>query len=152
MNYIEEAIIEAKKGTKEKEGGPFGCVIIKDGKIISKAHNTVLKTNDCTNHAEMNAIRKACKKLETFNLKKCQLYTTTYPCPMCLGAILWSGIEAMYYLTTSNDVKKIGFDDAKYYDFYKGKNKRMLETTKTQQPKIKKEFTTFLSKYKGKKY
>lgn len=151
MNPIEKAIYEAKKGVEKKHGGPFGCVIVKNNKIIASAHNTVLKKKDSTNHAEINAIKKACKKLKNFDLSSCELYTTTYPCPMCLGAILWSRIKKVYYLTNSNDIKKIGFDDAKFYDFIKGKNKNLLNLEKINSIENK-NFNFLLKNYKKKKY
>ncbi|MFA5485131.1 MAG: nucleoside deaminase [Candidatus Pacearchaeota archaeon] len=151
MSQIKQAIFEAKKGIKKKHGGPFGCIIVKDNKIISSAHNTVLKDKDPTSHAEINAIRKACKKLKTLDLSLCELYTTTYPCPMCLGAILWSRIKKIYYLTDSEDVKKIGFDDLKFYKFIQGKNKHLLKIEKINSLENK-DFNYFLKNYKEKTY
>lgn len=152
MNFIEKAIDESKKGVSKKHGGPFGCVIVKDNKIISSAHNTVLKKKSPLNHAELNAIKKACKKLNSLDLSSCELYTTTYPCPMCLGAILWSRIKKIHYLTDSRDVKDIGFDDSKFYDFIKGKNKNLLQTRKIKSSYIENSFKNFLENYNGEKY
>jgi guanine deaminase len=100
------AIEEAKKGARLNEGGPFGCIITRKGKIISIAHNTVLKTNDPTAHAEVNAIRKASKKLKKFDLSDCELYTSCEPCPMCFGATHWAKIPILYYSATIRDAKK----------------------------------------------
>lgn len=105
--------------TMEKNyGGPFGAVIIdKNGEIVSIASNTVLKDNDPTAHAEVNAIRKACEKLNTYDLKDCILYTTCYPCPMCLSATIWANIKKIYYAATKEDAAKIGFRDDYIYEF-----------------------------------
>ncbi|MCR5564660.1 MAG: nucleoside deaminase [Gammaproteobacteria bacterium] len=109
------AITEAKKGINKGEGGPFGAVIVKDGVVVAKAHNTVLKNHDATCHGEVNAIRKASKKLNTFDLSGCEIYTTGEPCPMCLGAILWSNISKVYYGCNILDTEDIGFRDNKFY-------------------------------------
>ena len=121
--FMKEALKEDLKGIHNKEGGPFGCIIVCKGKVISRAHNTVIKTKDPTAHAEINAIRKACKKLKTFNLKDCELYTTCEPCPMCFSAIHWSRIKKVYYACTRKDAAKIGFDDSVLYDILAGKKK-----------------------------
>jgi len=96
--------------------GPFGAVVVKDNKIISEGFNTVTMTNDPTSHAEIVAIRKACKKLSNFSLKGYDLYTTCEPCPMCLSAIYWSHIETVYYANTRRDAHKIDFSDALIYE------------------------------------
>ena len=96
----------------DKAGGPFGCVIVKDGEIIAEGANTVLADNDPTCHGEMNAIRNACKELGTHDLSSCILYTTSEPCPMCYGAIWWARISKIYYASTTRDAKEFGnFDD-----------------------------------------
>lgn len=121
--YMEKAINKAKEGFINQKGGPFGAVIVdKNGKIISCECNTVLATNDPTAHSEINAIRVACKKLSTFNLKDCSIYITAEPCPMCLGAIMWANIEKVYYGCSKNDTANIGFKDDKIYDFINNKN------------------------------
>lgn len=114
--YMGKAIDEAIKGVLSGDGGPFGAVIVKDGKIVSKAHNKVIATNDPTAHAEINAIRKASKKLKTFDLSNCEIYTNCMPCPMCMGAIRWANIKTIYYGATSTDADAIGFRDKKFYD------------------------------------
>lgn len=123
--------IERAMETMEKNyGGPFGAVIIdKNGEIVSIASNTVLKDNDPTAHAEVNAIRKACEKLNTYDLKDCILYTTCYPCPMCLSATIWANIKKIYYAATKEDAAKIGFRDDYIYDFINRKcdDKKVLE-------------------------
>jgi guanine deaminase len=96
----------------DKAGGPFGCVIAKDGEIIAEGANTVLADNDPTSHGEMNAIRNACKELGTHDLSGCTLYTTSEPCPMCYGAIWWARVQKIYYASTIQDAKEFGnFDD-----------------------------------------
>ena len=96
----------------DKAGGPFGCVIVKDGEIIAEGANTVLADNDPTSHGEMNAIRHACKELGTHDLSGCTLYTTSEPCPMCYGAIWWARVQKIYYASTIHDAKEFGnFDD-----------------------------------------
>jgi len=98
-----------------KGGGPFGAVIVKDGKRISGSSNTVTIDSDPTAHAEVNAIRKACKTLNTFDLSGCEIYTSCEPCPMCLAAIYWARIDIIYYGNTKEDARKIGFDDEFIY-------------------------------------
>ena len=99
----------------ETIGGPFGCVIVKDNKIISEGSNKVTSTNDPTAHGEIVAIRNACLKLNTFNLSGCELYSSCEPCPMCLSAIYWSNIEKIFYANSRNDAKNIDFDDSFIY-------------------------------------
>lgn len=113
--YMEKALEQTLKGLNNKEGGPFGCVIVKDNEIIATSNNTVLKDNDPTAHAEVNAIREACKKLNTYDLSGCILYTTCEPCPMCLSAIIWSNIKKVYYGCTKEDAANIGFRDDLIY-------------------------------------
>lgn len=110
------AIKEAKKGIESHHGGPFGAVIVKDGKVVGKGHNQVLKNNDPTCHGEIMAIHKACKNLKTFDLSGCELYTTGEPCPMCYAAILWANIDKVYYGCTIQDNENIGFRDKKFYE------------------------------------
>ena len=100
---------------EETIGGPFGCVIVKDNKIISEGSNKVTSTNDPTAHGEIVAIRDACLKLNTFNLSGCELYSSCEPCPMCLSAIYWSNIEKIFYANSRNDAKNIDFDDSFIY-------------------------------------
>ena len=111
-----EAVKEALKGMRNNEGGPFGCVIVKDGKIVGRGHNIVTSTNDPTAHAEVTAIRDACKNLGTFQLEGCTVYTSCEPCPMCLGAIYWARPDKVYYGSSQNDAAKVGFDDAYIYN------------------------------------
>tara|TARA_B100000427_G_scaffold300548_1_gene282998 strand:+ start:201 stop:668 length:468 start_codon:yes stop_codon:yes gene_type:complete len=100
----------------KNNGGPFGCVIVKENKIFAEGVNRVTHNNDPTAHAEIIAIRNACEKLNTFNLKGCELYTSCEPCPMCLSAIYWSHIDKIYYGNSRLDASKIGFDDDFIYN------------------------------------
>ena len=115
--FMQIAIEEAKKGICAGHGGPFGAVIVKDGKIVGRGHNMVVKNNDPTCHGEVAAIRDACKNLKTFDLKGAKIYTTSEPCPMCLGAVLWANIDKVYYGCTIDENDKIGFRDEKFYDY-----------------------------------
>jgi len=107
--------IELSIKSAETIGGPFGCVIVKDNKIISEGSNKVTSMNDPTAHGEIVAIREACLKLNTFNLSGCELYSSCEPCPMCLSAIYWSHIDKIFYANTRNDAKNIDFDDSFIY-------------------------------------
>lgn len=125
--YMKIAKENAENGIKNKDGGPFGAVILdKDGNIIANGNNKVLKTNDPTAHAEVVAIRKACKKLNTYDLSDCTLYTSCEPCPMCLSAIIWANIKDVYYGCTKEDAGNIGFRDDVIYDYLKGKNRDLI--------------------------
>lgn len=106
-----QAIELAKQGMLVGNGGPFGCVIVKDGKIIGQGSNMVMKTKDPTAHAEVVAIREACKNLDNFQLNGCEVYTSCEPCPMCLGAIFWARPSQVYFACTKEDAANAGFDD-----------------------------------------
>lgn len=108
--YMQRAI-ELAKASINKGGGPFGAVIVRNGEIIAESSNSVTRDNDPTAHAEINAIRVACKKLNTFILEGCEIFTSCEPCPMCLGAIYWSHISRIYYAATRADAANGGFDD-----------------------------------------
>ena len=125
--YMEKAKEKADYGIKNNEGGPFGAVIIdKEGNIIAEGNNKVLKNNDPTAHAEITAIREACKKLNTYDLSEYILYTSCEPCPMCLSAIIWSNIKKVFYGCTRKDAVEIGFRDDMIYEYLKGKNKELI--------------------------
>lgn len=129
--YMKVAKEKADEGIKNGEGGPFGAVIVdKEGNIIAEGNNKVLKENDPTAHAEIVAIRNACKKLNTYDLSNCTLYTSCEPCPMCLSAIIWSNIKEVYYGCTKEDAGKIGFRDDIIYDYLKGKRKDLIKLEK----------------------
>jgi guanine deaminase len=123
--WMKIAYSEAKEGMFLDEGGPFGAVIVKDDKIIAKAHNEVLKTKDSTAHAEINAIREACRVLDSFDLSDCTLYTTCKPCPMCLGAILWARIKTVYFGADEDDAAFGGFDDKAFYEMIQGDHSKL---------------------------
>ncbi|MFC1808296.1 nucleoside deaminase [Candidatus Omnitrophota bacterium] len=108
--YMQLAVNEARKNLKSLDGGPFGACIVKKGRILAISRNTVLK-NDATCHAETNAIREASKKLKTYDLSGCEIYSTTEPCPMCFSAIHWANIDKIIYGTKIADVKKLGFNE-----------------------------------------
>ncbi len=132
MNEFMDVAIDLSDDNFEKNyGGPFGACVVKDGEIIGKGINRVIKDNDPTAHAEITAIRNACKKLGTYDLTGCELYTSCYPCPMCLSAIIWANIKKVYYGNTKEDAADIGFRDDYIYDFINKlndgeENKRIL--------------------------
>lgn len=114
--FMLEAISLSAHGMINNEGGPFGCVIVKNNMIIGRGHNKVISTNDPTAHAEIVAIRDACQQLGAFQLDGCQLYTSCEPCPMCLGAIYWARPEKVFYACSRSDAAQIGFDDHFIYE------------------------------------
>lgn len=109
--FMQHAIDLSRKGMQSNEGGPFGAVVVKDGKIIAEGNNCVTSSNDPTAHAEVVAIRNACKTLNTFQLDGCAIYTSCEPCPMCLGAIYWARPDKLFYACSKKDAARIGFDD-----------------------------------------
>ena len=117
--YMKIAKEQAEDNLRTNKGGPFGACVVKNGEIIGVGSNHVLCDNDPTAHAEIVAIRNACKTLETYDLSDCELYTSCYPCPMCLSAIIWSNIKVVYYGNTKEDARDIGFRDDFIYDFIK---------------------------------
>jgi tRNA(Arg) A34 adenosine deaminase TadA len=120
MNEFMEVAIDLSDDNFDKNyGGPFGACIVKDGKIIGKGINRVIKDNDPTAHAEIIAIRNACKNIKSYDLSGCEIYTSCYPCPMCLSAIIWSNIKKVYYGNTKEDAAEIGFRDDYIYDYIK---------------------------------
>ena len=120
-NFMLRAI-ELSIDSANGAGGPFGCVIVKNDKIIGEGSNKVTFSNDPTAHAEIVAIRAACKKINTFILSGCDLYASCEPCPMCLSAIYWARVDNIYYANTRNDAKKINFDDSLIYSEISKKN------------------------------
>lgn len=115
--YMKIAKELSEDNLKTNVGGPFGACIVKDGKIIGKGSNHVLANNDPTAHAEVTAIRDACKNINSYDLSGCEIYTSCYPCPMCLSAIIWSNIKKCYYGNTKEDAATIGFRDDFIYDY-----------------------------------
>jgi tRNA(Arg) A34 adenosine deaminase TadA len=113
--FMRMAIELSEHNVKQGKGGPFGAVIVKDGIVLAQSANKVVQENDPTAHAEISAIRLACRELNTFNLSGCEIYTSCEPCPMCLGAIYWAHIDTIYYANTKEDAAAIGFDDEFIY-------------------------------------
>ena len=141
--YMKIAIDEARAGINAHHGGPFGCVIVRNGEIVGRGHNEVIKQNDPTCHGEMMAIRDACKKLGTHDLTSCELYTTAEPCPMCRGAVLWANIRKVYYGCNISDTDKIGFRDKV---FYESEEKFSEELEREECLEVFKEYTALKNK------
>ena len=124
--YMKRANELAKYSMDNNKGGCFGSVIVKDGVIVVEGYNTVKSDNDPTRHGEINAIKNTCKNMSTFDLSGCELYTSAYPCPMCLGAIMWANIKTVYYGATAQDTGNIGFRDDFMYEWLNNKNEDSL--------------------------
>ena len=120
--YMKVAKELAEENLTINAGGPFGACVVKDGEIIGRGSNKVISENDPTAHAEINAIREACKNIGSHDLSGCELYTSCYPCPMCLSAIIWANIKKVYYGNTKEDAAEIGFRDEFIYDYIKNNN------------------------------
>ncbi len=147
--YMKKAIDNARNGILKNEGGPFGAIIIdKEGNIIADGNNKVIIENDPTAHAEIIAIREACKKLKTYDLSDYILYTSCEPCPMCLSAIIWANIKEVYYGCTKDDAEKIGFRDDYIYKYIKGEIKDVLNMKKLDRDECLKVFDEY-EKNKG---
>lgn len=115
--FMKEAINLSELNLKTNDGGPFGSCVVKNGVIIGRGSNNVIKNNDPTAHAEIMAIRDACKNINSYDLSDCEIYTSCFPCPMCLSAIIWANIKSVYYGNTKEDANSIGFRDDYIYDF-----------------------------------
>lgn len=115
-HFMKRAIALAEEGMNSNAGGPFGCVVVKDNKIIAEGYNRVTSTNDPTAHAEIVAIRSACEKLNSFQLEDCIIYTSCEPCPMCFGAIYWARPKMVYFACDKKDAANIQFDDQFIYE------------------------------------
>tara|TARA_B100000579_G_C22487921_1_gene691043 strand:+ start:150 stop:614 length:465 start_codon:yes stop_codon:yes gene_type:complete len=140
-NEFMKIAIELSIESVNKNGGPFGSVVVKDNKIIAKGSNKVTFSNDPTAHGEIVAIREACKKLNNFNLSGCELYSTCEPCPMCLSAIYWARIDKVYYANTREDARKIDFDDSLIYsELDKKINERKISMTQMMRNEALKAF------------
>lgn len=149
--YMKIAKELAEDNLKTNEGGPFGACVVKNGKIIGKGSNNVLVNNDPTAHAEIMAIRDACKNINSYDLTDCELYTSCYPCPMCLSAIIWSNIKVVYYGNTKEDAAKIGFRDDLIYNYIENlsknvQDKNVLELKSMDREETIKEFENFAKK------
>ncbi len=139
--------IELAEENVDNGGGPFGAVIARDGKIIATGVNRVTANHDPTAHAEVSAIRAACKELGTFDLSGCEIYTSCEPCPMCLGAIYWAHIDKMYYGNDKADAKRIGFDDSFIYDeIALSPSERKLESKRILKEEAAKAFDMWTNK------
>ncbi len=143
---MSEAIKEAQTGIRLGHGGPFGAIIVKDGKIIGRGHNQVVKLNDPTCHGEMMAIRDASKNIDSFDLSGSELYTTGEPCPMCLGAILWANIDKVYYGCNVLDTDKIGFRDDIFYKRLNNKLSFVTELDRDECLKLYEEYSSIKDK------
>ena len=126
LQFMNRAVELSRQGMQSLKGGPFGCVVVKDGKIIGEGCNQVTTTNDPTAHAEVVAIRDACRHLGTFQLEGCDVYASCEPCPMCLGAIYWARPARLIYANTKHDAAAIGFDDRFIYDEIEKKDSERL--------------------------
>ena len=125
--YMKRANELAKYSMDNNKGGCFGSVIVKDNVIVGEGYNTVISDNDPTCHGEINAIKNACKNLNTFDLSGCELYTSAYPCPMCLGAIMWANIKTVYYGATEQDTGSLGFRDDFMYAWINNRSEDVLK-------------------------
>ncbi|MEO9020565.1 MAG: nucleoside deaminase [Ginsengibacter sp.] len=145
--FMKEAILLSENGVKNNNGGPFGCVVVKGNTIIGRGNNRVTGTNDPTAHAEIIAIRDACKTLGTFQLEGCEIYTSCEPCPMCLGAIYWARPDIIYYANTREDAAAIGFDDSMIYDeINAGLTERKIPSINMGRPEAQKIFKEWSDK------
>ncbi len=140
-DFMGEAIRLAVRGVRRGDGGPFGAVVVKDGVIIGRGWNTVTSRNDPTAHAEIVAIRRACRRLGSFRLDGCVLYASCEPCPMCLAAIYWARIKRVYFAATRDDAAGAGFDDARFYkEIARPAGKRRLQTRRVAHPEARSAF------------
>lgn len=148
MEFMKEAINESAKNLETGHGGPFGAVVVKDGIIVGRGHNEVIKNNDPTCHGEIQAIRDACHHLGTYDLSGCELYTSAQPCPMCLSAIIWANIRTVYYGNTAKDASAIGFRDDSIYQFIKGgcTDRSVLSLTQLNHEEALRIFTAYKEK------
>lgn len=144
--YMLTAIKMAEKNFLSGNGGPFSAVVVRDGEIVAVAGNCVTTTNDPTAHAEVVAIREACKRLDTFDLSGCEIFTSCEPCPMCLGAIMWARIDKLYYAADRNDASRAGFDDELFYkELALPNDRRRLKPTKMLQEEVVKVFDKWIN-------
>ena len=145
--FMRRAIELAQSGADENLGGPFGCVIVRDGEIVGEGSNKVTSTNDPTAHAEIVAIREACRNLNSFQLEGCTVYTSCEPCPMCLGAIYWARPAAIYFAGTRDDAAAAGFDDELFYaEVEKPNEQRQLKMQQLMREESQKVFQNWIAK------
>ena len=141
--YMKIAIELAEESIRKHEGGPFGACIVKNGEVVGRGRNMVLKNNDPTAHAEVMAIRDACSNLGSYDLTGCVLYTSCYPCPMCLSAAIWANVKEVYYGNTKEDAAAIGFRDDYIYDFIKGSGDDAIDLKPLDRDETIKTFEAF---------
>jgi tRNA(Arg) A34 adenosine deaminase TadA len=145
--FMRRAIELSAQRMREGAGGPFGAVIVKDGKIVAEGWNRVTSSNDPTAHAEVTAIRDACKALGTFSLAGCEIFTSCEPCPMCLSAIYWARLDRIYFANSRQDAAAIGFDDEFLYrEVSKRVEDRSIPTIKIEMPEARAVFAEWQSK------
>lgn len=145
--FMKEAISLSESNLHNNDGGPFGCVIVKGDEIIGRGNNQVTSTNDPTAHAEIVAIKNACKNLQTHQLEGCEIYTSCEPCPMCMGAIYWARPSIVYFANTRYDAAEIGFDDSIIYDEINARPEdRKIPLTNLGSEDAKKVFTSWQNK------
>jgi tRNA(Arg) A34 adenosine deaminase TadA len=145
QQFMEEAIRLAAENVDNNAGGPFGAIIVKDGRIVGRGVNRVTTSNDPTAHAEIVAIREAARNLNSYNLDGCEIYASCEPCPMCLGAIYWARIDKLYYAGTQDDAAKANFDDSVIYkEFCLPKEKRQLPSTQMMREEAVKVFDNWI--------
>jgi len=143
--YMLRAIEKSEQNFLSGKGGPFGAVIVRGDQIVAVAGNCVTSTNDPTAHAEVMAIREACKTLNTFDLSGCEIYASCEPCPMCLGAIMWARIDQLYYAADRNDAARAGFDDEVFYsELALPNDQRLLKPTQILKQEAVKVFDKWL--------
>jgi len=147
LDFIKEAVRLSRENVISGDGGPFGAVIVKEGKIIASGTNKVTSKNDPTAHAEIEAVRSACSLLNTFNLSGCEIYSSCEPCPMCLSAIYWARLDKIYFANTKNDAAEINFDDNFIYEeISKPLHKRKIPILKIDHDDAKKVFEEWIKK------
>lgn len=150
--YMNICIEEAIKGVLDNDGGPFGALVVKEGKIVGIGHNNVISQNNPILHGEIVAIQDACKNLNTFDLTGCELYTSAYPCMMCCGAIMWSNIKKVYYGCSVEDTNNIGFRDEFMYEWLKNKDENILKFEQVDREEALKAFEVWTNKTNKKQY
>lgn len=131
MDFMKLAAEATVSGMEKKYGGPFGAALVRNGEVIVSVSNTMMKDTDPSAHAEMIAVREACKKLDTMDLSDCEIYATCEPCPMCVGAIMWAGIKTVYYSNTREDAAKHGFSDMHLRHYLDGSDQTPLSMIHT---------------------
>lgn len=130
MDYMKMAVDATIEGMDKSYGGPFGATIVRGDEVVAAVSNTMMKDTDPSAHAEMVAIRVACEKLGTMDLSDCVIYATCEPCPMCMGAIIWSGVKEVHYCSTRDDASKNGFSDMHLRDYLSGKDESVVNMIK----------------------